>query len=484
MQLPWWEGEQCHCDDAAPLVRPPANQVRPPAVITLTSATSPEEGEKLKMTTANVRILEKADLPRSSRYRLVKCIATGGMGAVFIGVHRGAEGFERTVAIKRAHKHLVHDAAFRETILKEARHGSAVRHPNVVSIDDVEEVDGELLLIMEYIEGGSLSQLLGGGRRMPVGVALRIILDAALGLHAIHTAKDAGGQALGLVHRDISPQNILVGVDGVTRIGDFGIAKGVRDPGQTGPSMRRGKFGYMSPEYIKYRVSSASSDLFALGIVLWESLAGRRLFEGATGLESIKLAAAAVVPSLRALRPEISVELDTLVQRCLARSPVDRFRNPRELVERLQTIANAAIASRADVADYAISVRGRTSAPGTGPRAETLSSNFLVEESSSTKTVLTSELEIDPAPNGITQPIATQAFLLSRPKDIVSPVPESGTRTSGGTRFVGLQRRVPLKAVFAGAAALLLLTSSAAIAYAGRRHAPAESPAPAAAHAE
>jgi serine/threonine protein kinase len=424
------------------------------------------------MTTSNVRILEKADLPKSSRYRLVKCIASGGMGAVFVGVHRGAEGFERTVAIKRAHKHLVHDAAFRETILTEARHGSAVRHPNVVSIDDVEEVDGELLLVMDYIEGGSLSQLLSGGRRMPVGIALRIVLDAALGLHAIHTAKDAAGQPLGLVHRDISPQNILVGVDGVTRIADFGIAKGVRDPGRTGPSMRRGKFGYMSPEYIKYRVSSASSDLFALGIVLWESLAGRRLFEGATGLESIKLAAAAVVPSLRGIRPEISVEVDTLVQRCLARSPVDRFRNPRELVERLQAIANAAIASRADVADHVISIRGRTSATATAPRVETLSSQVLVEESS-TKTVLTSELEIDPAPNGVTQPIVTQPILLSRPKEVVTSVPESGTR---GTRFASIQRRLPLKAVFAGAAALLLLTSSAAIAYAGRQHTPVEAP--------
>lgn len=414
---------------------------------------------------------EGMDLPKSSRYRLSRCIATGGMGAIFAGVHRGAEGFERTVAIKRAHPHLVRDAAFRETILREARHGSAVRHPNVVSIDDVEEVGGEILLVMEYVEGGSLSQLAAAanGRRMPVGVGLRIFLDACLGLHAIHTAKDIDGQHLGLVHRDISPQNILVGVDGVARIADFGIAKGVKDPGRTGPSMRRGKFGYMSPEYIKHRVSTASSDLFALGIVLWEALAGRRLFEGSSGLESIKLAAAAVVPSLRSIRTEIPEEIDALVQRCLARSPIDRFRTPREVAERLQAI-NLPIATRADVADYVSSLRGGKSAP----RVETVSAELLVEESS-TKTVLTSELLFDPAPDGITQPIVTQPILLTQQKTAktapISDVPVSGTRF--GTKFFAVQRGLPLKVAAGAAAVLLLLTSSVAIAYAGRQKAPA-----------
>lgn len=315
--------------------------------------------------------MEEQNLPCSSRYRITRCIASGGMGAIYLGFQRGAGGFARRVAIKRAFARTSNDdgtAQLREAILNEARLGSLVRHPNVVSINDVEEIGDELLLVMDYIDGGSLAQLIGGGRQLPIGVALRIILDACAGLDAIHNATDLEGNALGLVHRDVSPQNILLGLDGVARIADFGIAKRAHDKGQTGPTMRRGKFGYMSPEYIRMRVTNTSCDMFALGCVLWESLAGRRLFEGTSGLDTIRLAMAAEVPSLRGINGMVSTEIDAFIQRALARSPLDRFPSMREFGEELELISDGLIARRSEVTRFvANAIATRISDSQNGP---------------------------------------------------------------------------------------------------------------------
>ncbi len=291
-------------------------------------------------------------LPTSSRYRVIRLIASGGMGAIYMGVQRGAAGFERQVAIKRAHAHLLDDPEIRQTILAEAHHGSLVRHPNVVSIDDVEEIADELLLVMDFIDGCSLAHLTRESLPLPVRIATRVALDACWGLDAIHTANDRIGRPLGLVHRDISPQNILIGLDGVSRITDFGIAKGIQDPGRTGPTMRRGKFGYMAPEYIRHRISTSHADMFALGIVFWEALAGRRLFDGRTGIECVKLAAAAEVPSLCDIRSDISPALDMFVQKTLSKSPHDRYASMAHMAEALEGIAGSRIATRAEISAF------------------------------------------------------------------------------------------------------------------------------------
>lgn len=298
------------------------------------------------------------DLPPSSRYQLLHCIASGGMGAVYIGVQRGAAGFERPVAIKRTHAHLLAEPEIRDAILREARNASAVRHPNVVSIDDVDEVDGELLLVMDYIDGGSLSQLVTSDHEVPLGVKLSIVLDACAGLSAIHTARDAEDRPLGLVHRDVSPQNILVGLDGVARVTDFGIAKGAADPKRTSKMMRRGKLGYMSPEYLLSGTATMSSDVFALGVVLWEALARRRLFKGVDHIDTLRLTALAEVPSLRTINPDITTALDDVVRRALARSPADRFRSMAEFGFRLEAATQGLVCSRAEVAEHVLRVFG------------------------------------------------------------------------------------------------------------------------------
>lgn len=326
--------------------------------------------------------IDSGTLPSSSRYQVTRCIAKGGMGSVYVGVQRGAGGFARPVAIKRMHPHLLEDAEARNLILEEARLASAVRHPNVVSINDVEEVAGELLLVMDYIEGGSLSQLLARGGQVPMEVALRIVVDACAGIDAIHTAKDVQGIPLGLVHRDVSPQNILVGFDGVARVTDFGIAKSAASPKRTAKNVRRGKYGYMAPEYLKTGTITSHADLFAIGVLLWECLAGRRLFKGEDNAATIKLGMKAEVPSL-VDEVGISEELDAVIKRTLARAPEDRYRSAAELGAAIEHSARELIASRLEVTEYVRDVlRPKSVPPAPVPELPSASMPSATDESS------------------------------------------------------------------------------------------------------
>lgn len=246
------------------------------------------------------------------------------MGAVYLGFQSGAAGFRRPVAIKRAHAHLLENPEFRRMLIAESRLASLVRHPNVVSVCDVDDVDGELLLIMDYVEGASLSELMTSGTPLPPSIALRIILDSCQGLHALHSACDSRGKRLGLVHRDVSPQNILVGIDGVARIADFGIAKACESTGNATGSLR-GKPGYMAPEYITTGHATAAGDVFALGVVAWEALSRRRLFKVSSDMETLDRVRNLTIPPPSAFEPGLPPEVEAVVLRALARSPGERF---------------------------------------------------------------------------------------------------------------------------------------------------------------
>jgi len=402
------------------------------------------------------------ELPSSSRYAIVERIAKGGMGTVYLGVQRGAAGFHRPVAIKRTHRHLLEDERIREILIDEARNASAVRHPNVVSIDDVEEVDGELLLIMAYVPGGSLSQLLE--RDMPMGIALRVLLDAAAGIAAIHDAKDARGRALGLVHRDVSPQNILVGSDGVARIADFGIAKRISDPKRTAKMMRRGKHGYMAPEYVKTGETTASADMFALGVVMWEALTGRRLFRGASAVDTLRLTLEAKVPSVRTFAPAVTDALDRVVLRALAAKVEDRFPSMRALHDALELAAGGAVAPRSEVAAWT------TATEPSGARPVELSADDLLSSSTVVEDLI--ELDTIDTPAGAPPPIPTARppARAGRPAPMPSAVRErrahrafgddAPRRRSSARRYAGLL-------LFA----ITLVGSTAALVYAGTHEA-------------
>ena len=283
---------------------------------------------------------------KTSRYVLAERISTDAMGgSVHVGYRRGAEGFRRPVAIKRATIDLLQSPELRSELLHAAHLASRVRHPNVVGVDDVEEVDGELWLVMEHVEGTTLRQLLDQVR-IPVGIALRIALDVAAGLAAVHGANDFDGAPLGLVHRDVAPENILVGSDGVARLTDFGIAKRISEPRATATTMRKGRLAYMSPEYLADGTFTPRSDMFVFGTVLWELLSGRRLFLARTESESMRKVLAANVPPLE----DAPRWLASVATKSLARDPSARFQDMTEVVEALDMARPLADAPRSAVA--------------------------------------------------------------------------------------------------------------------------------------
>jgi serine/threonine-protein kinase len=269
------------------------------------------------------------------------------MATVFLGRAVGARGFSRLVAIKRMHPHLERDEEFVTSFLEEARLAARIRHPNVVATLDVE--DGEApYLVMEYVEGDRLSGLIKehvsrAKQGLPISIALRVAIDALEGLHAAHELRDDDGEPLNLIHRDISPQNVLVGVDGVARVTDFGIAKAVGRASHTREGELKGKIAYMAPEQLTNPTGiDRRVDVFAMGIVCWEMLTGRRLFRAATDMETIGVILHHEVTRLRAVAPEIPERVEEVVMRALERDPARRWSSAQDFARALESLGLAA----------------------------------------------------------------------------------------------------------------------------------------------
>ncbi|MGD0526910.1 MAG: serine/threonine-protein kinase [Polyangiaceae bacterium] len=261
----------------------------------------------------------------AGRYVLGEPFATGGMGAVHLGRIVGASGFSRVVAIKRLFPGFAADRSFRTMLVDEARLASRVRHPNVVPILDVVEAERDLYLVMEYVHGLSLADVLELGARAPIPPEMAAAIAEALllGLHAAHEARDEDGTALGIVHRDVSPQNVLLGADGVPRLIDFGIAKAATRIQVTDAGVIKGKAGYMAPEQLALEPVARHADVFSTSVVLWEMLTGEELFPNDLG-ERIRRGDVLPDPPSRR-RPEIDAALDAVVLRGLERDPARRF---------------------------------------------------------------------------------------------------------------------------------------------------------------
>ena len=260
-------------------------------------------------------------LPRIATYDLLFPIARGGMATVFLAYAQGAAGFERRVAIKVVHPHLSGDFG-PEEMLQEARVAGRIRHPNVVPVIDLGQNDDGLFLVMEYVEGTTLSAVLREARRadeqLPLSVALRILSDALSGLHAAHELRDDEGASLAIVHRDFSPQNILLGIDGGARLTDFGIAKAKWRSQTTNTGLVKGKDGYMSPEQMRGNALDRRCDSWAAGVVAWETFAGRRLFGGQPAPEGVlERIGAGPLPLLHEARDAVPAEVGRAVARAL-----------------------------------------------------------------------------------------------------------------------------------------------------------------------
>jgi len=309
------------------------------------------------------RLKPTEQLSTGARYKLLAHLASGGMGAVYVG--RSTDSSETLVAIKRAHEHLLGDGGFREMFLAEARLASRIQHPNVVAVLDVAEDDGEVLMVMEYVEAAPLSDLLGAcldrRRRLPMAVTIRIVLDAAAGLHAAHTVRDERGRVLGMIHRDVSPQNVLVGLDGISRIVDFGVAKAIEHEGtNTQSGVLKGKAAYMAPEYLDNRSASPQSDVFSLGVVAWEALAMRRLFRESDEVATMQRILSPTPAPRLSEAVSIDAAVETAIARALAKEPSARYASARDFAAALEHAAKRAdlIASAAEVGAVVDSIQG------------------------------------------------------------------------------------------------------------------------------
>ncbi|MEZ4441506.1 MAG: protein kinase [Polyangiaceae bacterium] len=280
------------------------------------------------------------------RYELHQPIASGGMATVHLGRLRGQAGFSRIVAIKRLHTSFGETPALVATLLDEARLCSRIQHPNVVPTLDMVAEDDELLLVLDYVHGETLARLLGGADEpLPLAVVNAVMSGALHGLHAAHEATGETGEALGIVHRDVSPQNIMVGRDGLARVLDFGVAKARGRMQTTREGQVKGKLAYMSPEQIRGGDLDRRSDVFAAGVVLWEALTRRRLFRGDNEGQVLHAILTAEIEPPSRHRPGLDPSYDALVLRALARNPEARFATAEQLALELEALGPLATAS-------------------------------------------------------------------------------------------------------------------------------------------
>jgi serine/threonine-protein kinase len=263
------------------------------------------------------------------RYSLFDELASGGAARVHLGRLDGVAGFSRLVAIKRLREGMIDDPEAVRLFLEEARLAARIRHPNVVQTLDVMVVDEELFIVMDYVHGETLARLLSSVRRRQEQVPMPVlgtIMSAVLeGLHAAHETVDERGEPLGIVHRDVSPQNIMVGVDGVARVLDFGIAKANTSGERTREGYFRGKLSYAAPEQLESKRVSRAVDIYAAGVVLWEATAGRRLFAGGPQPELLGQILLSQIQPPSSANPSLPSAIDEVVMRALSRDPAARF---------------------------------------------------------------------------------------------------------------------------------------------------------------
>jgi serine/threonine-protein kinase len=293
------------------------------------------------------------------RYEVLKRLATGGMATVHLARAFGVGGFERVVAIKVMHPQYAAEGDFVTMFLDEARLAARIRHPNVVPTLDIQEADDGLFLVMEFIDGPSLQQvLLATGSRpggIPLGVGLRILVDTLAGLHAAHELTNDDGQPQNLIHRDVSPVNVLLGVDGIARLTDFGVARAEARLSSTRGGQLKGKVPFMPPEQLLNEELDRRCDVYAAGAVAWEVITGTRLFRADSDGALLTQILAGNPPSPRELLPTLPAAIEEVVMRSLARSRADRYATAAAFCDALEVAAEragVAIASSRAVASF------------------------------------------------------------------------------------------------------------------------------------
>lgn len=271
---------------------------------------------------------EGYDFSSERRYRIVRKIDEGGMGAVFEAVSFGTQGFEKVVALKVLRDELSRDPEFINRFVREAKLVADLIHVHIVQIYHFGDFDGRLYIEMEYVHGTDLRALMAAHHDqkvpIPVDLAVYIASRVARGLEYAHRKRDRNGQLLGIVHRDVTPSNVLIAAEGVVKLADFGVAK-VVTAGEDEDNMMVGKARYMAPEHADGRPTDPRSDIFSLGIVLWEMLAGRHAIDGESTTDILENLRTRHVPNIRDFRPDVSDRVATILTRALRQHPSERF---------------------------------------------------------------------------------------------------------------------------------------------------------------
>lgn len=325
---------------------------------------------------------------RFGRYRLLEPLGAGGMAEVWRARLDDNRGFVRDVVIKRIRKAMVANADFAQLFAREARLSARLHHSNIVQVFEYGEIEGEPYLAMEFVSGTDLHRLMRAVRGpLPFGLVAFIGREVGRALQYAHDARDDGGALVHLVHRDISPSNVMVGFDGSVKLFDFGIARTSNEAPITQTGNFRGKVGYTAPEVVDGQAHDARSDLFGVGVMLYELLTGKRLFSSSSDAATLKLVHAAEVPLLSTVVPEAPVALERIVHRLLARLPGDRYESAAEFVAAIDGVVHELSTGPQQLADFlkrhyqpAPATVSRPVLPPVSSSAETGAVHVLVEE--------------------------------------------------------------------------------------------------------
>ena len=353
------------------------------------------------------------------KYQLLEKIATGGMAEVYRARAFGMAGFEKILVIKRVLDHMAKDQEFVEMFIDEARIAVQLQHVNIVQVFDLGEVDGHYFMAMEYVHGLDLSRLLSRSRNLgsyPIPLALFVAGEMLKALQFAHQQIDDQGRSMQIVHCDVSPQNVLISYAGEVKILDFGIARAAFQA-DAKHRIVRGKYAYMSPEQVEGKELDGRSDLFSLGIVLYEMLTGRRLFKMKNRDETLARVRRAEVPSPRAYRPEISEELEGFLLKALARNRDDRFEDGQQMYTALTRlmVREGHRATNNDLAAFLKEVIEAAAAARGGDHPPRVSPGRAVPPSA----VVCMSVEASPPPRSIAAPRSTLAALSEDWADIV-----------------------------------------------------------------
>ena len=278
------------------------------------------------------------------RYELTRKLSQGGMAEIYLARQSGIEDFEKQVVVKIVLPQLAADADYEEMLRDEARMAARLNHPNIVQILDLGKLDGRFFIAMEYLEGQNLHSIAQrawqAGNLLPIGFVCRVVADVLSGLEHAHAQKGDDGSSLGIIHRDVSPPNVIVTWAGTTKIVDFGIAKATRarDASVTNAGQFKGKLGYMSPEQVRRQPLDGRTDIFSTGVILWELITGKRLFRRAGDVETVRAVLEQEVVPPSVYNPNCPPELDAIILRALERPLAARFGSARAMRKALEEL--------------------------------------------------------------------------------------------------------------------------------------------------